>query len=85
MYINTANENVHLIITFTAGGGSQGCETFELFNTSITTRAWVFHTHSLTEAACSQEDAPYSIGITLPGHPDDDAARHNAEQGRAHP
>lgn len=42
-------------------------------------------THTLTKAPCSQEDAPYSISITLPGHPNYDATRHDAEQGRAHP
>lgn len=41
--------------------------------------------HKLTEAPRSQEDTSYSVSITLPGHPDEDTACHNAEQGCAHP
>lgn len=40
---------------------------------------------SLTEASSSKKDTSYSISITLPRHPDDDAAGHDAEQGCAHP
>lgn len=33
----------------------------------------------LTKSPCSKKDASYSISITLPGHPNDDAACHNAK------
>lgn len=63
---------------------------FDLFSSSGSgfdrnSRIDARHHGLLTKPPCPQEDAPDGVRITLPGHADDNAACHDAEQGRAHP